>query len=655
MNFNKIIEQISEYGLESIRESVDVECKLAIGKDGKGGLPTAVWESYSAFANTQGGVIILGVKENTDGSFGVYGIDKPAKIRTDFFNTINNKDQVSENLLTDKSLIEMIVDNKTVILIAVPRAARKQQPIYLKKNPLNAYMRQNDGDYRLNEQRVSQMLAEREHDSRDDEVLPDFGLDDLHIHSLRAYRQLYASLNPYSDINQLDDTAFLRQIGGYGTNRATKQSGLTKAGLLMFGRYATITEIFADYFVDYQEWGEDETQRWLDRITPDGNWSGNLFDFYNKTILKLSENLKVPFVLKDGIRQEDTPVHKSLREALVNSIIHADYSDKTALLIVKKPTGFYFRNPGAMRMPIELAWQRSESDCRNRKLQQMFRMIRICEQAGSGLPDIELNWRSQHWLPPNLSEHFVPSNHTILQLNMTDLFPKDIIQALHDSYGVRFDQLDAHERTILAIIATQKDINHQDLKSVIPLHPADITKKLQSLVKNGFLVSTGGRWAVYRLKDNTPNTGLNEPSTGLNESNTGISLAGNESSLIDNNPSSTGNEPSLAGNGESAPQVITDLSILPTELQQKFIEITKPAKDKKRLKPELMQTLIIELCSNHYLTSKILAQLLDRNQQFLRADYLLPMVKNGKLMLAYPNQPTHENQAYKSTQKETPQ
>lgn len=83
---------------------------------------------------------------------------------------------------------------------------------------------------------------------------------------------------------------------------------------------------------------------------------------------------------------------------MVNSIIHADYTDKTALLIIKKPTGFYFRNPGNMRVPFELAWQRSESDCRNRKLQQMFRMIRACEQAGSGLPDIEQNWRSQHGL-----------------------------------------------------------------------------------------------------------------------------------------------------------------------------------------------------------------------------------------------------------------
>jgi hypothetical protein len=68
------------------------------------------------------------------------------------------------------------VDDKTLLLIAVPRAARKQQPIYLNNNPLNnTYIRQNEGDYKLDDEHVKRMLAEQAHDGRDDEILANFG------------------------------------------------------------------------------------------------------------------------------------------------------------------------------------------------------------------------------------------------------------------------------------------------------------------------------------------------------------------------------------------------------------------------------------------------------------------------------------------------
>jgi len=81
---------------DSYREDNRREVKKA-----KGGLPVALWETYSAFANCYGGVIILGVKENKDGSWYMTGLDNPAKLRKDFWDTINNKNKVSINLLTD--------------------------------------------------------------------------------------------------------------------------------------------------------------------------------------------------------------------------------------------------------------------------------------------------------------------------------------------------------------------------------------------------------------------------------------------------------------------------------------------------------------------------------------------------------------------------
>lgn len=55
--------------IAALRESQEIECKLAQGKNGKGALPNDVWETYSAFANTDGGDIFLGLKEKADHSF----------------------------------------------------------------------------------------------------------------------------------------------------------------------------------------------------------------------------------------------------------------------------------------------------------------------------------------------------------------------------------------------------------------------------------------------------------------------------------------------------------------------------------------------------------------------------------------------------------
>jgi len=64
--------------------SGELEYKLAAGRDSKGALPEDFWPTYCAFANTNGGVVLLGVKEKKD-IFTLEGIENPGKIRAELF------------------------------------------------------------------------------------------------------------------------------------------------------------------------------------------------------------------------------------------------------------------------------------------------------------------------------------------------------------------------------------------------------------------------------------------------------------------------------------------------------------------------------------------------------------------------------------------
>ena len=317
------------FNIESLSEDVDLEAKRAGGRDGKGQLPNDVFETYSAFANTDGGLILLGISENEEGDLIVTGVENTRKILDQLWNQLNNPEKASINLLKDKDIeLTPTADGKQVISIHVPRASRKQRPVFINGNPLKGtYKRIFSGDYHCDEIEVRRMMAEQLEDTRDAALLANSTLDDLSAESLQAYRNRFASLKPDHPFNASDDRQFLKQLGAWATERATGSEGLTLAGLLMFGKHEAISEFCPLYFVDYREIPMSLSKtEWTDRITPDGTWSGNLFDFYTKTIQRLTQDLKIPFQLQGVDRADDTPMHKAIRESLVNALVHADYS-----------------------------------------------------------------------------------------------------------------------------------------------------------------------------------------------------------------------------------------------------------------------------------------------------------------------------------------
>ena len=677
--------------IAALRESVDVECKLAQGRDGKGALPKEFWPTYSAFANTQGGDIFLGVRERSGGRFELAGVADPHKVLDDLWTGLNNPQKVSANVLKNEHIRIPEIGGRSIIHVHVPAAHRKQKPVFLNNNPLTGTFRRfNSTDSRLEPERVRRMLAEQGEDERDARILPGFGWEDIDRDSFRIYRQMLKDARPGHPFLDLEDVDLLEKLRGWRRDRASGEEGLTLAGLLMFGCWEAIQEAVPGYFVDYQERPEPKTElRWIYRLEPDGSWSGNLFDFYRRVYRKLTEDLRVPFNLADGQRREDSPVHQALREALVNTLVHADYMGNVSVLVVKRPDMFGFRNPGNMRIPLEEAIQGGISDCRNRIMHQMFLMIGLGERAGSGIPKIYSGWDWRHWRKPALYEKQEP-DQTLLELRMLELFPEGVMDQLTEMFGNDFLHLPKLERLILATVATEQVTTHSRVCEITTRHARDVTAALQQLAKQGFLIASGhGRGTVYHLPGESlpipeqvfggtitgakagaglpnmpsgaesgyPPSRVSSVDSVASSVDNATSSAHNAASSVDSGSRSVDSRGRSADSGEhdqhgrlvtstlSAP-MIHDLDDLTPDFREALEAQADLPRRKRRVEPTEFERVILALCTGHFITRSCLAQLLRRNPDTLRNQYLKRMLKERRLVQAFPQVPTHGMQAY---------
>ena len=130
--------------IEQYRENNRIEAKKSLG-----GLPKSIWETYSAFANTHGGIILLGVEEWADKSLHTVDLPDPDRLIKEFWDIVNNPNKTSVNVLSSKDVFVQEVDGNHIVVINVPRAERSYKPVYVDGNPLCTYRRNGEGDCSL--------------------------------------------------------------------------------------------------------------------------------------------------------------------------------------------------------------------------------------------------------------------------------------------------------------------------------------------------------------------------------------------------------------------------------------------------------------------------------------------------------------------------
>ena len=219
---------------------------------------------------------------------------------------------------------------------------------------------------------------------------------------------------------------------------------------------------------------------------------------------KLYAAIKVPFKLDANMQRiDETAAHVAIRESLVNTFVHADYSGRMGIVVCKWQDRIEFRNPGTLRMPIADAYKGWKSDCRNKSLQKMFQFLGYSEKAGSGFPKIFMGTDEQHWSRPFLREDFEFEQTTLTMPTVDQLdlasqsggdekYPKSTLKSTLNKTDAR----------IAEVMSENSSVTIPDLVADTKLTREAIKKALKRMKDAGVIrrvgPKNGGHWEVIK-------------------------------------------------------------------------------------------------------------------------------------------------------------
>lgn len=319
-------------------------------------------------------------------------------------------------------------------------------------------------------------------------------LDALNADTIKGYRILFEQLHEGHPWNRLMRDDFLIKLKAAAKNKKGTVSP-TVAGLLMFGDADRILDVFSDYFLDYREECDNETVRWLYRThSNEGDWSGNVFDFFYKVTNRIDDEIAVPFVnRKDGVRLDRVNVHEALGEAVANALAHANYYGRRGIVIIKNGKSITISNPGMIRMTKEEFYAGGNSDPRNPNILKMFGFVNVGERAGSGIDKIMSAWREQDWKEPEF-EFSVRTERVTLKLEVGQVVYIPGIADLREKKDVFHHNrcLSKKEEIILEYIKSYGEISMKTATEICGYKTKSATRKVvDALLERGLIERIG--------------------------------------------------------------------------------------------------------------------------------------------------------------------
>lgn len=365
-------------------------------------IPDSFYETYSAFANSEGGTIYLGIKEGNPNL--LQGVLNPEEQIKSLLSSLENKKKVSVNVLSSSDYKIRNINGKKIIEIHVRKATRFEKPVYLNGSLGDSYKRVGEGDFRLNETEIQSKLIDR-NPQTNDSLINNLNLEweDLDQETIKLYRTKMNLYRPNDEISQLSTKEFLTRIGAYRRGEDGKLS-LTKTAVLFFGKWQDIISLYPNYMLDYQYYDGIDMERWKLRFSSDDlSWPGNVFRFYLKVEETIAPYLPNPFKREKDNNYNGKDILEACLEALVNALSNTSYILPGNVLVKQSPNYFIIRNPGDILVGKEQAILGGLSIPRNPGILSFFRLIGVAEKTGLGIPKVFTVASRYGFATPNLT------------------------------------------------------------------------------------------------------------------------------------------------------------------------------------------------------------------------------------------------------------
>jgi len=405
-----------------------------------------------AFANTEGGNLIIGVDDKGK----PIGIKNSKKLLEDIPNKVRNKlgiiPSVELKKKKNKEIIEVIVKPSTV-------------PISYDGK---FYIRSGSTVQELKGNELANFLMRKLGKTWDEIIGEKANLEDIDKETIEKFKD-YAIERIPSIVKEKDYKIILEKLNLMEGNR------LKRAGVLLFGKNPQ--RFYPNAVVKI---GKFLTQTEI--LTTD-LIEGNLFEQLEKSLEVLRTKYLKAEIKFEGIRRRDILEYpyEALREAIINALIHRDYTGTSNIQIRVYQDKLVIMNEGKLppEVPVESLKKEHLSRPRNELLARVFYYAGFIEAWGRGTLKIIENCKKQGLPEPDFIEEYGV---------MKVVFYKDI----YTEENLKKMGLNERQIKIIKYIKEHKSVSLSVFKDMIPdVSEKTLYRDLQELVNRGLLKKIG--------------------------------------------------------------------------------------------------------------------------------------------------------------------